>query len=473
MSFSLFFGWLVAMLALGLLIYSLATRKITLSCDWFFIFFYFQSLVYMNFVPMLFLMAPDPEAWSGVPDEQTYWLYAILELMVLVCFQLPLLLMYLRKTYRGSFQSIQQNGIIFYPARVFILNVFCIVFGLLYLFIMLSSGLVRAVAEYGNAALVGVYLEIPTPIFAIMRLYQYTGPFLSSLLLFIILCNKANGMSYRMRNLTLGALLVSFGSWVYVVVVNGSRSPPVLAIALMSGVLILVRYSGARRLPQRQLRILLVLCLISLYVLRIQYNIRFGYNYSNSFSIKMLNPFYTTFLRDMPTSGISNFTYRLNGLDGMVAITSAAMDQGFALGEAWRQLAYVSLTQWIDRDLVAELKLQRATDPKMYLIYRYTNTYAQLDWPNSILFDLYGNFSFLGLVLGALVFSSLFSFVRHSFIFYSSGISITVGLFLAAGTMQFEAGFASWFFGFLPVFPTLLFVILLRPFRVQYHNVHD
>jgi hypothetical protein len=211
-------------------------------------------------------------------------------------------------------------------------------------------------------------------------------------------------------------------------------------------------------------KIVIVGGLIAVYLLKVAYSIRFSGQ--NEVSISVLNPLDFSFVHNFSSEGIQDFRYRLNGLDSMVMITPGALDEGFALGDAWTGLTQVTIGQVFNRSQVADAKLDRSTDPKMYLIYRYTGRYDAIDWPNSILFDLYGNFSIFGILFAGLFFAGMFSYSERAMLVKRSGFSVLFALLLVTKTMQFESGFLAWAFSIFNTLPVFILVVWLRPFSI-------
>ncbi len=455
-------GWLVAMAAVGLLVRGLRRRDLLWTRDWFFIIFYIQGLIYLNVMPMLYLSNPTLDSWSGTLDEQAALLYVILEFVVWVCFQLPLMLLYRRRTHRSLLIPASQGVLSLHQSSIVLLAVVALLAATLFWYVMISAGLVRAILEYGNASLPLLYVSLSTPVYVIMRLFQNSAPFLSGVLLLILVNSK--GLSVQLRRLILVTFLSVFGSWVGFYLANGSRSFMLLSVLMMVGVVMTQLKRVTVKHRHRIRNVVIVGLVISLFLLRTAYSIRYAQPGESLTSI--LNPLNFSFTERISGQGIDDFKYRLNGLDGMVAITPRALEEGFALGQAWTKLTYVTFGQIFDRSQVAELKLDRSVDPKMYLLFRYTDYWNAIDWPNSILFDLYGNFSVLGILFAGWFFAVFYSYSQAAISMRKSVLSLLLALYCVIGTLQFEAGFLAWLFSLLNGFPVFLAVVLLKPFDI-------
>lgn len=455
-------GWLVALISCGLLFYFLQMKRLLWGRDWFFILFYAQSLLYLNVSPMLYLSHPTPLSWSGVPDESTTVLYVLIEVVALVFFQIPLIVIYKNRIRRNSKIFANHGRLVLNQNRVLVLGVMGLLFSALFLYVMVSSGLFRAITIYQNAGLPSVYVGLPTSIYVLMRLFQESGLFLSGTFLLMLL--NGQSLSGLGRFVVLAAFLSVFGTWLMFYLVNGSRSFMVIAVLLMLGVIVThLRPLTAKRSKSIK-KVVIVGLLVAVYLLKVAYAVRFSGQ--NGLSIDALNPLNFSFTDNFSNEGIYDFRYRFDGLDGMVMITPRAMNEGFALGQAWTKLAYVTVAQIFDRSRVADLKLDRSTDPKMYLIFRYTNHSDAIDWPNSILFDLYGNFSIFGIFFGGWLFASMYSYSETAMFAKRSSLSVLFALLLLIGTMQFESTFLAWFFSILNTLPVFVMVTWLRPFSI-------
>jgi hypothetical protein len=456
-------GWLLALAAVAAVGELLRRKHLVWDRDWFLLLFYGQSLVYLNLTPMLFLSAPPPVPWSGTPDENTELLYVFISAEALLFFQLPLLFIYLKRVVASLPKGSKRKALIPVQRTAVILGLVGIAFGALFIYVMLSNDLFTAIRTYQNAGLPSIYGALPTPVYIVMRLFQMAGLFLSGVLLLIML--NGQNLSTTARKIVSTAFVIVLGTWLVFYLLNGSRSFMVIAVLLILGVAVSQSKNQKRVRTKRMRTIAFVAVLASLYLLKIAYSIRFSDESVPAWAI--VSPGDISFLKEMPTEGVLDFRYRLNGIDSMAMITPQAFEQGFAYGEAWLPLIFVSVAQVVDRGSVAALKLDRSTDPKMNLIYRYTQHSEMIDWPNSILFDLYGNFWIFGMMLAGWVFAEMFAFAAKALAAQLTLNAALIGLYCVTSTMQFESTFLAWALLLVNGAPVLWVVTRLKLFRFE------
>ncbi|HMG72615.1 MAG TPA: hypothetical protein VK582_03870 [Pyrinomonadaceae bacterium] len=459
-------SWFLTALAVAVLVWALWTRKLLILRDWFFTIYFVDVLVHLHLFPTLYLQASNLVAFGVInpPDDELAWYYVIIQLAAIILFEWPFLFLYLRGVRPFQAAAARKHvttRVVTTPGKAFFLSIVSIVFTLTYLTVALRFGLLRMPRD--NAAIPYLLLGLWAPVYATLRLFVYSGLFLTAVLLVTAL--QTARLFFLTRVLIWTAFGLTAGVWLLQALLF-SRWEVTFGIIVLIGVLLSQKQwlgTWYKTIQRRKMkRIVFVGVLLLLYAMRITYNYRYNYVETEGLKLENLNPFISY---EIPYYEDQDFRWRLNGLDLMARITPRAMNEGYALGAGWEYAFYSSVGQWVPGLSVADYKLNPLTDTKAYLEYRYTG-YRLSDWPNSFLTDLYGNFSFPGFILAALLLSQVLVFVNRTLSEPRTFRGYLLALFFISQTMMFENSFSGWLFGLLRPGPILLLLLILRPFRI-------
>jgi hypothetical protein len=437
-------------------------KALQLPRDYFFLLLYAQAYVLLHLAPTLVVQGEVPGV-AGSPDSRLQWLYIFIQLSAILLFEWPLLRWYtrafaapLKQTWIGS--KLPEPRL----SNAIAVSVFAIVFSLTFLGLAISYGVLRLphVAEI----IAELFVDLPTPIYAIHRLFVYSGPFLASVLLVVLLRIKQEPG----RTIVAAAFCVTAGTWLLYALLN-YRGLTVLGVATVGGILLVCRdRSALGRSNEGQkstYRRLILAGLVATYGIIVATNIRFDYEPSGGLRWQHFNPLLD--LQDfMPhdRDPVTDLRWRLDGLDLMARMTPEAMRTGYAMGEGWKYPALIGLGQWVARGAVEKYKLDWLSDPKVYLLWRYTDL-SYIDWPNTFVSDLYGNLAFPGFLIGAFILSAVYRRGEEALTRPVSASSLLFGIYLLTQSLDFQQCFAVWFFGLLRPAPILLFLFFVNPFQ--------
>jgi len=462
--------WFINILA-AILPWRMWKRKaLQLPRDYFFLLLYAQSYVLLHLSPTLFVQS-GVEGLAGIPDSRLQWSYILIQLSAILLFEWPLLGWYTRAFAVPLKQT--RIGLKLPEPRLsnaIAVSVFAIVFSLTFLGLAISHGVLRLphVAEI----IAELFVDLPTPVYAVHRLFVYSGPFLASVLLVLLLRIKQEPG----RRIVAVAVCVTAGTWLLYALLN-YRGLTVLGVATLGGVPLVCRDRSAlgrnNEGQKSTLRILIMAGVVATYGVIVANNIRYDYDSSGGLRWQHFNPLLD--LKDfMPNDRDPNtdLRWRLDGLDLMARMTPEAMRTGYAMGEGWKYPALIGLGQWVSRGAVEKYKLDWLSDPKVYLLWRYTDL-NYIDWPNTFVSDLYGNLAFPGFLVGAFILSAVYRRGAEALTRPVSASSLLFGIYMLTQSLDFQQCFAVWLFGLLRAAPILLFLFFVNPFQDAPTSLHQ
>jgi hypothetical protein len=460
--------WVLTALAAALPWRMLRHNLLRIPRDFFLFMIYGQSFIYLHLAPTLFVQASDLEG-GGRPDRSLMWLYALMQFASLVLFEWPFLRLYSRRMARVSVTAALKpyEGEL-NTAKSYVVSAFAILFSIAFLRVAIGNDIFHM--PHYNQGIRELFANLPTYDYGVHRLFVYSGLFLSCILLLMLLHAKA-GKEKLWSGCAFG---LTAGTWLLYHLSN-QRLTVTLGVAVLTGILLVRRSSEQRiwfprwRLPGLNKSLPLILAVVAMiYTLVVANNVRYSYEAEGGLTWKQLDPLMP--LQDYISGPHVSDAYetdprwRLNGIDLMARITPGAIREGYAMGDAWKYSALISVGQWISRTSIEEYRMNWVSDPKVYLLWRYTN-FDAIDWPNTMLNDLYGNWSFPGLLIGAVVLAAILARGTAVLAYRTSGLSTVLGIFLLTQIVIFEQAFSGWLFGLLRSVPVLLVLVVMNPFR--------
>jgi len=437
-------------------------KALQLPRDYFFLLLYAQAYVLLHLAPTLFVQG-GVEGWAGAADGRLQWLYVLMQLAVVLLFEWPLLAWY-TKPFTTRLAEVQVGSNFPDPrlSSSIAVAVFAIVFSLAFLGFAVSYDVLRL--PHVTETIVELFVDLPTLAYTVHRLFIYSGLFLASVLLVLLLRSKQK----RGRRIIALAFCLSAGTWLLYALLN-YRGLTVLGVATLVGIALVCRDRSAqdsnREDEKRTFRRLVMAGVVITYALIVANNIRFAYDLSGGLRWQHFNPLLDLkdFVPDNPEA-VTDLRWRLDGLDLMARITPEAVQTGYSMGESWKYSALVSLGQWISRGAVEQYKLSWLSDPKVYLLWRYTDL-DYIDWPNTFITDLYGNLAFPGFLLGAFVLAAVYRRGAEALTRPLRAPAVLFGIYLLTQSLDFQQAFSVWLFGLLRAAPILLLVLVLNPFQ--------
>lgn len=415
----------------------------TVGRHFFFLFFFSLTVAYLDVFPVLALHEnPGILVGLGVgPPAEIVRDYAVVQLYCLCFFQLPLVLGYFGRRLRSTSGSTVSNP---GPSRV--IAVASIVFSLLFVWVLVSEGLLMARVSLD---LTPVLVEMPSFKFVVYRLFQESGVFLTSVLQFLA------HVSERSRRLIWAAWVTTAGGYAIWAVFNSRWSLLLLLVCSLGF------WLGARgdKMPSpRMLARLAAGVVLGAYLAIVVVNVR-RMGFEGRLSWRYFVP------QGAGAFGDEQSYMRLNGIDLMARLLPGIERKGPALGAAWGNVSWY-VRRFTDPEGFNEFRLSRIVTAKGYLMERYLN-WPLDDYFSCTLTDLLGNFHVFGLLGGAVLLVALFRFSASRCMAPRSGAELVLAVFVVVHAIVFDQEAMGLLFGWTKQLPVLLAVLAVGPFRFE------
>jgi hypothetical protein len=287
-------------------------------------------------------------------------------------------------------------------------------------------------------------------------LFIDNGVFFTSVFLLIFLISSRRSVA----RITAGISLVTAGG-VYALYALINSRLETFTLLLFIGGIILAQSKSSNVLALKNILAVFIIFLSFIYAFRVASNIRSDY-ISEGIRVSDFNPFYNL---NSTTVGVG-LAKRLNGIDLMARMTPSAIEDYFSKGESWRYPLIAKFGPIFNPEYVNELKMERMTTTKQYLMKKYTSI-ESLDYPSCRLVGPYGNFGPFGFLLAAAVLGILYGFGVRWFYYRSSPFLMILGLYILFHLFRFELSFISIFIDWVTTLPILLVFIILNPLKIK------
>jgi hypothetical protein len=410
----------------------------------FFLFFFSLTVAYLDVFPVLSLHEYAETALVGLrvgPPAEIVQDYAIVQFYCLCFFQLPLVLGYFGLGLRPRGRRIVSN-----PGGSRAIAIASIVFSLLFLWVLLSEGLLMARV---SVDLTPVLIEMPFFKFFVYRLFQESGVFLIGVLFFL-----AHFSAGPARQLVWAAWVTTVGAYGIWAVFN-SRWSLLLLVVCSLGFWLAAR---GDKMPSPRVFARMASCVVlGAYLATIVVNVR-RIGFEDRLSWRYFVP------QGLGAFGDEQSYMRLNGIDLMARLLPGIEREGPALGAAWGSVGWY-LRRFTDPKGFDEFRLSRKTTAKTYLMARYLG-WDLTDYFSCTLTDLFGNFHVFGLLGGAVLLVMLLRFSASRFMAPRDGAALVLAVFVIVHAIVFDQEAVGLLFGWTKQLPILFAVLALRPFRV-------
>lgn len=408
-----------------------------LQRHFFFLVYYAATVVYLQLAPVLSLLT------GGAPSQEYVRQYALMQMLCLLLFQVPLLTFYLR----WNRKSDPHRGITVNPTGASIISIASLLFGLAFLIVVARNQLWYL--RVGHT-LANTMVGLSTVDFLVFRSYKESALFLLGVLFF--LTHYGYGRTRHLAAVAFGVTLFSFG----LTTLLNSRSIVALLCLCLAGWWLATR---AVRTQSRikQLAGVTLAALAALYLVLIVVNVRV-IGWEGSVRAEYFNPIGQTVFGDQ--QGVN----RLNCIDLLARLLPEVQREGPAWGAAWHGSTWIIRRFW-DPEGFDQFRLSE-TSAKDYLRSNYTNLQTH-DYPSCSATDLFGNFHVAGLLFGAVALAWLLTIVRRSQDAPSSGMGFVLGIFILTHIINFDREAGALLFGWAKRLPVLLPTLACAPFIVQ------
>jgi hypothetical protein len=412
----------------------------------FFVFFFLVVDVYLQLAPLASLASSRPPDILAVyripPPQQFVREYAIVQVLCLLFFQLPLFVAYVwpdRRPVRPVHLAVE-------PWRGRLLAAGALAFAGAFLFAIARNNL--WFLRLGADVLAQRVVALPFADFLVFRSYQETALLLIGVLFFA--ATRATGSARRWLAAAFAVNVLLTGGYNLLV----SRWFIVSLAVCLGGWWLATR----RRLywTPRMLGLLIAGGGFTLYLMIVAVNVR-NVGWQNVAQVATFSPFGSVF---GDTQGVG----RLNCVDLMARLLPGIQERGPTYGASWGQVIWL-VRRFVDPEGFDRYRLTMATTAKAHLMQEY------LDWQLPDYFsctatDLFGTFHVVGLLVGALVLAALFRFAGRAIIAPRTRAHVILGIFIVTHILIFDQEAATSFFGWPRRLPVLLLLLLLNPFTM-------
>lgn len=450
-------------------LYALGRRRLDFQRDIIFVFFWFQTWIYLHLVPTLNVMFPEsafafPLLSEGLravrfTEPVCAW-YAFFQVMCVALFYLPMLGVYLAwMRPRPLARDIDRNGIgRISPWRLLVLSLFYSGFSALAIYVAVQNNYLSAYAAVVTIeTLAGGQMTAWQ--YYLYRLYALGGMFAT--ILVVVSLYEYSRQSRGSKMVVIGAALpglICQAVWVF------CRSRALLAFALALIGIVLIR-RGDMAIPRRKLALGGMLALVVIYLFSVIIKMR-GFVLDPDFTWMSvwyaLNPFYAADQYN-PLSA-SNYGVRLDGLEMMALTFPQMLDKGLVLGKLYLLSIISPLLNFVPGIKMQLLQEHGMIDFRMEFIREYIGLdYA--DYAMNGLTDIYAALGLLGFCVAGVTYALLFAFVSRRLAPWRSSVSFIIGLFVLCQVYSFEVAFATLPFGWIKSLPVLLVVLLINPYK--------
>jgi hypothetical protein len=467
---------IVIMLIAGLVsafipLYALGRRRLDLQRDIIFIFFWFQSWIYLHLVPTLNVMFPEsafafPAGYEDIRavrfSEQVCWWYAFFQAACLALFYAPMILVYRawigarRQTPDAGRAGLGEGRIS--HLRLLALGLFYSAFSVAAVYVAWQNNYLSSYADVMTIdTLLGGGL-------AGWQYYLYRLYLLGSMFMTIVVavslweyCRRDPPVSRAVIYAALPGLICQ-AVWI----LCRSRALLVFTIGLIA--MVLVR-RGIMTIPRRKAAMAGMLALGALYLFSVIIKLR-AYvlvpEFSWNFVRDALNPFYAG--EDSRLFLASNYGLRLDGLEMMALTFPQMLEKGLLLGKSYVFSILSPLLNFMPDLKLQLLQVQGMVDVRMEFIREYAGL-EFADYAMNGLTDIYAATGLIGFCVAGVVYALLFVFISRRLAPRRSGVSFIIAIFILCQVYSFEVAFATLPFGWIRSLPVLLAVLLIYPRR--------
>lgn len=457
-------------------LYALRQRRLNFQQDIIFIFFWFQTWIYLHLVPTLNVMFPesafafplisgDRRAVSFT--ERTCLWYAFFQIMCAALFYVPMLWSYLlwhakRLSQEVNMARDRRSS----RWRLLAVALLYSGFSMMAIYIAVQN---NALSAYAGVMSVERMLggQVAAWQYYLYRLYLLSGMFLTLAMVVSLYeyCRQARASKMAVICAALPGLICQ-AVWIF------SRSRALLVFTLALVVVVMIR-RGDMAIPRRKMGLGVALALVVIYLFSVVIKMR-GFVLDPEFTWTLigyaLNPFY--YGEQYYPLIISNYGMRLDGLEVMVLSFPQMLDKGLVLGKMYLSSILGILPSPL-LNFVPDIKMQllQEIDIRMEFIREYTGL-DYTDYAMNGLTDIYAALGLPGFCVAGVAYALLFAFINRRLAPWRSSASFIVGLFVLSQVYSFEVAFATLPFGWVKSLPVLLILLLIYPSRAVNRRAH-
>lgn len=430
-------------------------RPVGFKNDAFFCFFLIQVFIFLVLAPALVMglvYGYYSNDYNNYLNDQ-FWSVCLFLIPLIVLYRFFLRLKIKRNAQSNSFES-YDSKVQIHPGSITRFYLFWNLFGLLYLYEIISNNIVFR--RIGTDNIAEIFSGLSGSTLFIVRSYELVAIPVIAFLLFMCYSKHVSvpkRQKWKLRQ-TLWFSMLIIGC-MYLI---NSREQilDLIIFCLCAGVTL-----GILNLHRKGVIAIAGTILLGVYLTLIVANIRITLLNQSNFYSQVLNPFHS-FQQQSNDEIVSNWVSRLDCINLINLMQPQLNVQGFAFGEAWATPIMVTFGQLFDPSYVREAKASASTTAKNYLIQNYTNLGVH-DYYSCSMTDVYGNFGFIGFPFAAFFFAAMYAFLARILNNKYSLKAILAGLILASYMLVFEQDFISFLIGWVRYIPVTILLLVFMP----------
>lgn len=439
-------------------LYALRRRRLNFQRDIAFIFFWFQSWVYLHLVPTLNCMFPTG-AFAFPPHLADFRivqftaeqvdLYALFQVVFVLLFYIPMAHAYCRYISRESIKCQSASAISY--TRLMALAVVYLVFGIVYFSAALRTGMINAYTVNMDAIVsMGRFDRF------VWKLYHLSGSFLMCVVILSFLEYRSRSI---IKRLLLFIVILPGVACMLSAYMIGSRGEILFAVLCAAVAAVLRGY--IRRIEPRKFAMGSLIVILGIYVCITVPKLRvivLDPDVTSADIVKALNPFEQ--FNVVPP----DFGFRLDGVELMVLATPSLLNQG-GVPCSWYMVSLISPVLPLFPEWEKKLKIdQDITDFK----FRYLSSYTPVTTRDYVAVSLTELFMILGPV-GFLIAGIFFGWAlrKISGLIRWGGARALIGVYFLFCVFSFESPMANAWTGWIRACPVLAIALILNPWRLM------
>ena len=438
--------WIILLLDILFLLLITYVNKLSIKRNYCFILIAMQVYLYICFSPVLTALN------NNIDEKQLYIKNIILSIFF---FQIPFVISYFYFSRKTRKQESLNADYKIVKYKQFIVLVSFLVFGLVFIYNIISNNLIFI--RIGSEARAEQVVNLSSSLISVFaRMIEKNAIFLTCYLMFIICVKKINSYFDIFLILILVFLLLSFGLYFLI------NTKLYFILFLMSLLTILLYKSSVfDKTIKISFKPFIFVLFLMFYSFIVTSNIRGNFIQDSGIKLHSFVPWDNAAIKSE-----ESFVKRLDGVDLMTKISQKISLSNIPLGEAWVNPIFLTYGFLLDKERTTNLKMETNTTAKYYLMQKYTDINSA-DYYSCMLTDLYGNFWIFGLIFGSIILSKLTQITDTNLRISTSPNKIIISIYLLCIILPFEQEFISIPLSFLQSFPILFFVLIINPIKIN------
>jgi hypothetical protein len=438
-------------------LYALRRRRLNFQRDIAFIFFWFQSWIYLHLVPSLNCMFPASAFAfpSHLADFRVIQftaeqvdLYALFQVLFVLLFYIPMGYVYGRHISREHSECRFVSAISFPP--LLILAALYLFFGIIYFSVAVRTGMINAYTMNVDAIMGLARVDR-----FVLKLYHLSASFLMCVVLLSFFEYQGRSLIKRLFLFMVILAGVACTLSAYMISSRGAVLFAVLGIVTAAGL-----RGHIKRIDPRKIALASLIIIFGVYIFVTVPKMRavvLEPDATRADIVKTLNPFGEAAI--VPP----DFGVRLDGVELMVLATPSLFDQG-TVPFSWYLISLASPVLPLFPEWEKELKIVRDVADFKYL---YITSHTPVSTRDYVAVSLTELFMILG-PLGFLVAGIFFGWAlrRVSSLIQKGGARTLIGIYFLFWIMSFEAPIANAWTGWIRACPGLLIALFFNPWRL-------